>query len=219
MLQEKDECAQWKGVTKLILDKCRLLLDQQEEDRVTNIMFSMMDALDPNFTCHTLRLFKPADLELLMQFGVLLADSDALSLSIREMGLNLLETLVTNRRKFFRTKGHLKTVIDATYRFACLDKPEDCETVPHEYGMGILDSISNSANPDQVFKICTANCQELFNSELPARRLVGYYSIGVISEGCQEQARMHLVDILNQMTRGFEDPNVDVRVKTFTSLG
>lgn len=57
------------------------------------------------------------------------------------------------------------------------------------------------------------------NSQVPIHRLVGFYSIGVISEGCQEQVRNHIVDILNQMIKGFEDTVVEVRVKSFVSLG
>jgi len=85
--------------------------------------------------------------------------------------------------------------------------------------MGVLDSIALCSNPDDVFSISTAICAELFHAQLPIRRLVGYYSIGVIAEGCQEQMRTNLVDILNQMTSGFEDPDVTVRIKTFVSLG
>lgn len=83
----------------------------------------------------------------------------------------------------------------------------------------MLDSVACCSNPEDVFTISTTICNELFRNNVPLRRLVGYYSIGVISEGCQEQVRTHLVDILNQMTNGFEDPDVHVRVKTFVSLG
>lgn len=85
--------------------------------------------------------------------------------------------------------------------------------------MGILDAISNASNPQFVFDICIAFCQDLLKSELPMHRLVGYYSIGVIAEGCQEQMRENLVDILKQMHSGFVDANVEVRIKSFVSLG
>jgi len=93
------------------------------------------------------------------------------------------------------------------------------DTEPYEYALGILDCIANSSNPDMVFDICIKICGTLMNSQDNIQRLVGFYSIGVISEGCQEKVRHNLVDILNQMTKGFEDTNVNVRVKAFVSLG
>lgn len=85
--------------------------------------------------------------------------------------------------------------------------------------MGILDRIANNANPDHVFNSVITFCGQLMKDEHPTRRLVGYYAIGVISEGCQEQTRMHLVEILGQMKCGFEDSCLEVRIKTFVSLG
>lgn len=85
--------------------------------------------------------------------------------------------------------------------------------------MSILDCMSNSSNPEIVFNICITFCNELIKSQNNIQRLVGYYSLGVISEGCQEQMRAHLVEILNQMTCGFEDSCLEVRTKAFTSLG
>lgn len=85
--------------------------------------------------------------------------------------------------------------------------------------MGILDCVSNTSNPEWVFSICINFCNDLFKSQSATHRLVGYYAIGVISEGCQEQMRNNLVDILNQMIKGFEDVNAEVRTKSFVSLG
>jgi len=37
----------WKGCTELILNKCKLLIEHNEEDRLISIVFSLMDSLDP----------------------------------------------------------------------------------------------------------------------------------------------------------------------------
>lgn len=178
-----------------------------------------MDSVDPNFTCSTTKLYKKHELNILLQFGEYLAGNESLHMNTREMGLNLLETLVTNRRKHFKTKNNLERVIKTCYLFACLPKQDECTTEPYEYAMGILDCVSNSSNPDWMFSICIEFCKELMSAEMPIRRLVGYYSIGVISEGCQEQMRENLADVLRQMKQGFEDSNLEVRIKAFVSLG
>jgi hypothetical protein len=85
--------------------------------------------------------------------------------------------------------------------------------------MGILDCVANCLNPQDVFNICIKLCGQLMVHTEPVYRLVGFYSIGVISEGCQEQMRANLGDILNQMKSGFEDQDINVRSKSFVSLG
>jgi len=37
----------WKGCTELVLDKCKLLIEHNEEERLISIVFSLMDSLDP----------------------------------------------------------------------------------------------------------------------------------------------------------------------------
>jgi len=112
-------------------------------------------------------------------------------------------------------------VIEAAYHFATLKKTDEYtnSTEPYEYAMGILDCIANCLNPSDVFNICIKLCSQLMTHGDPVYRLVGFYSIGVISEGCQEQMRANLSDILNQMINGFEDSDINVRSKSFVSLG
>lgn len=55
-LSEKADCDLWKGCTEIVLEKCQFLLNQGEEDKLTSVMFSLMDSVDPNFTVSTSRL-------------------------------------------------------------------------------------------------------------------------------------------------------------------
>lgn len=75
-LNEKEDIAKYKGVTEIILEKCKYLLDNSEEDKVTNIMFNLFDSIDPNFTCNTVSLYKKNELNLLLQFGEYLAGKE-----------------------------------------------------------------------------------------------------------------------------------------------
>jgi hypothetical protein len=60
----------WKDVVKLILTKCKFVLDAGEEDKMSTISFSLMDNLDPNYCPNTTKLYKKADLDLIVQFGI-----------------------------------------------------------------------------------------------------------------------------------------------------
>jgi len=50
---------------------------------------------------------------------------ETVSLNTREVGLNIIETIVTNRRKYFKKKDSLYPVIEAAYHFATLPKTDD----------------------------------------------------------------------------------------------
>lgn len=50
---------------------------------------------------------------------------DTVSLNTREVGLNIIETIVTNRRKYFKKKDTIYPVIEAAYHFATLKKTEE----------------------------------------------------------------------------------------------
>lgn len=130
MLEEKQDFDMWKGCLDLILLKCKFFLDNHEEDRVNSILFSLMDNLDPNFTPSTTRLYKKNELDSIISFAIYISENTNISMHTREMGLNLLETLVTNRRKHFKKKSTLEPIIKTTYKFACNSKTEDCESEP-----------------------------------------------------------------------------------------
>jgi len=70
-------------------------------------------------------LYKKNDLDLIVQFGIYISRMDAISLNTREIGLNILETIVTNRRKYFKKKETIYPVIEAAYHFATLKKTDD----------------------------------------------------------------------------------------------
>ena len=63
-----------------------------------------MDNLDPNYCPNTTKLYKKADLDLIVQLGIDITHMDRVSLDTREVGLNIIETIVTNRRKYFKKK-------------------------------------------------------------------------------------------------------------------
>ena len=63
-----------------------------------------MDNLDPNYCPNTTKLYKKADLDLIVQFGIDVTRMDRVSLDTREVGLNIIQTIVTNRRKYFKKK-------------------------------------------------------------------------------------------------------------------
>lgn len=67
---EAADCPKWKGCTELILLKCKALLDSQEEEKLISIMFTLMDALDPNYNHCTTAQFKQNELTQLLEFGV-----------------------------------------------------------------------------------------------------------------------------------------------------
>ena len=63
-----------------------------------------MDNLDPNYCPNTTKLYKNADLDLIVQLGIDVTRMDRVSLDTREVGLNIIKTIVTNRRKYFKKK-------------------------------------------------------------------------------------------------------------------
>lgn len=63
-----------------------------------------MDNLDPNYCPNTTKLYKYADLDLIVQLGIDVTRMDRVSLDTREVGLNIIQTIVTNRRKYFKKK-------------------------------------------------------------------------------------------------------------------
>lgn len=63
-----------------------------------------MDNLDPNYCPNTTKLYKKADLDLIVKLGIDVTRMDRVSLDTREVGLNIIETIVTNRRKYFKKK-------------------------------------------------------------------------------------------------------------------
>jgi len=46
------------------------VLDAGEEEKMSTISFSLMDNLDPNYCPNTTKLYKKADLDLIVQFGI-----------------------------------------------------------------------------------------------------------------------------------------------------
>ena len=79
-------------------------MDAGEEDKMSTISFSLMDNLDPKYCPNSFKLYKKADLDLIVQFGIKVSHMDQVSLDTREVGLNIIETIVTNRRKYFKKK-------------------------------------------------------------------------------------------------------------------
>ena len=63
-----------------------------------------MDNLDPNYCPNSTKLYKNTDLDLIVQFGIDVTRMDRVSLDTREVGLNIIQTIVTNRRKYFKKK-------------------------------------------------------------------------------------------------------------------
>ena len=63
-----------------------------------------MDNFDPSYCPNTTKLYKNADLDLIVQLGIDVTRMDRVSLDTREVGLNIIQTIVTNRRKYFKKK-------------------------------------------------------------------------------------------------------------------
>lgn len=124
-LDSDDDIKSWNNVVKLILTKCKQIIEAGEEEKLSTISFSLMDNLDPNQCPNTTKLYKKNDLDLIVQFGIYISRMDAISLNTREIGLNILETIVTNRRKYFKKKETIYPVIEAAYHFATLKKTDD----------------------------------------------------------------------------------------------
>ena len=79
-------------------------MDAGEEDKMSIISFCLMDNLDPNYCPNSIKLYKKADLDMIVQFGIKVSHMDQVSLDTREVGLNIIETIVINRRKYFKKK-------------------------------------------------------------------------------------------------------------------
>jgi len=55
-IDDDEDFAKFNGTPMLLLTKLKYLLEQGEEDKLTSVIFNLLDNLDPNYTANTIKL-------------------------------------------------------------------------------------------------------------------------------------------------------------------
>ncbi|KAI9502585.1 hypothetical protein GGI25_003733 [Coemansia spiralis] len=156
----------------------------------------------------------------LIEFSINVGSNEGLDDSLRIMALNFLVWTTTYKRGRLQKLKIVKPLIEKMMPITAQEDPEDIdEDSPSRVALRVLNALSTSLPPQQVFPTVITHVLQYMQNQDPMFRKGAMLSLAIIIEGCVDYTRSQAGDIVTLVCAGLSDPDVRVRRASCMALG
>ncbi|KAJ2481353.1 hypothetical protein EV174_003495, partial [Coemansia sp. RSA 2320] len=148
----------------------------------------------------------------LVEFSISVGSNEELEESLRIMALNFLVWTTTYKRGRIQKLKLVKTLIEKMMPITAQEDPEDVDDdSPSRVALRVLNVLSTSLPPQQVFPTVIAHVLQYMQRPEPMFRKGAMLSLAIIIEGCVDYTRERVGDIVTLICAGLNDLHAQVR--------
>ncbi|KAJ1667934.1 hypothetical protein EV178_000868 [Coemansia sp. RSA 1646] len=148
----------------------------------------------------------------LIEFSINVGSNEELDDKLRIMALNFLSWTATYKRGRLQKLKIVKPLIEKMLPITAQEDPEDIdEDSPSRVALRVLNVLSTSFPPQQVFPTVISHVLSYMQSPDPMLRKGAMLSLAIIIEGCVDYTRSQAGDIVTLVCAGLGDPDERVR--------
>ncbi|KAJ1852953.1 hypothetical protein IW147_005805 [Coemansia sp. RSA 720] len=156
----------------------------------------------------------------LIEFSISVGSNQELEDSLRVMALNFLVWTTTYKRGRLQKLKIVKPLVDRVMPITAQEDPEDEEEdSPSRVALRVLNVLSTSFPPQQVFPVVIAHVLQYMQNSDPMFRKGAMLSLAITIEGSVDYIRPQIGDIVTLICAGLSDSDTAVRRAACMALG
>ncbi|KAJ1907137.1 hypothetical protein LPJ81_000948 [Coemansia sp. IMI 209127] len=156
----------------------------------------------------------------LIEFSINVGGNEDLDDKLRIMALNFLSWTATYKRGRLQKLKIVKPLIEKMLPITAQEDPEDIdEDSPSRVALRVLNILSTSFPPQQVFPTVITHVLRYMQNPDPMFRKGAMLSLAIIIEGCVDYTRSQAGDIVTLVCAGLSDSDERVRRASCMALG
>lgn len=153
--------------------------------------------------------------------GVILENS--ISMTVRERSCALLTWMIKHQPKKIIHFNFQSQILDTCLNLAVIpfeddDDDGDDTSNPQSLALEILDELMLHLPNDIIYEPALRGTSQLLQSHNPLHRAAGQLLLFVMAEGCNESMKNNLVQLLEAVCNGMQDPDKKVRANACSAL-
>jgi len=237
-LSIRDQCKNVRLYTLQILEKVGQLVETKEHmDMFSDLVPAMVEVIqgclndgDEASACKGFEVFDnllileapilSKHIIPLIEFFTQVAQNTQYDESVRIMALTVLMWCAIYKRSKIQKHKLANPLIQAIMTIGCEEEPEDRdEDSPARSAFKVLNALATNLPPQQVFPPTMEIILQFMTNPHPGHRKASMLAFAVMIEGCSENIRARINDLLPLVLAGLRDPEITVRRSACIALG
>eukprot|EP00899_Mesostigma_viride_P014208 jgi/Mesvir1/22789/Mv14177-RA.1 len=215
-ITDEKEVVLFRELVPAMMDVARAALASGDDDPAI-LTFEIFDDLVEN-PLPMLMQAMPA----IVAFASEVASNAEYSLSVRYQASQLLAWLARYKPKMLTKQKLVVPLLETVCRLACEAPPPDLfedDVPPHRFAIQVLDMLAVYVPAKHVFPLVAAFAASNIESADANCRAAAVVVLGVVSQGCAEQACEHIADILPAVLKRVADDCKEVKAAACFAIG